>query len=268
MRSILSILLLTIAAFSLAGCFLFESADADIVAFVLDGVIDGTLTIDAATHTLSVAVEPMDVAAAVPVVTVSEGATLTGQPPLADGEAVTYVVTAENGDAVPWTVTVRVREGMAFTLDGDRVVLMHGYTSSDPSENEALGDGVPFLSAGASQATVYAGAEAFDYTVPASPDVDNVSLYLDYNGSLQVGLFDETMLRWTYYVASSGTSYIINGDMLVGVVSLNLVHLGAEGETAIGDFEGTAVDDVDIADHAVTQGFFKMRRLADGLFGG
>lgn len=254
---------------SLGGCFLFYSSDADIVTFVLSGLVAGTLTLDADARTVTATVEPMDISGLVPTVTVSDGAELTTQPALADGQPVTYVVTAENGDTASWTVTVTVQYGISYTQDGTRVVLTSGAVnggSSGPTTAD-LGNDVPWVSEYSlgSGAVLVANTTTWDFAVsPYPPDSDWGYVQWQWT-TAETGSFDETVA--TFASGPAGAQSFGAGSGTGGTFDLTVTAYGAIGEDAVGTFSGTIIDLSDDTEHSLTDGFFKVIRIVDGLFG-
>lgn len=140
------------------------SVEAAITAFTGAGLV-GTPNIDLEAHTVSLTVEPMDLSNYSPELVVSDYAEVTSAPgTIADGVPATYTVTAEDGTAVDWKVTVNVLYGVAFDYGTRHIVLTEGEIySGDPEFNEYVGDGVPgiYSSGSSNYFTVY--SEVYDY---------------------------------------------------------------------------------------------------------
>ena len=104
MKKHITILLIALTLISvLSGCDLmtsiFGSDEAAITAFTQAGMV-GEPVIDVENATVTLIVEPMDLSAFTPEITISEGATITAPESITDGVAATYTITAENGDFV------------------------------------------------------------------------------------------------------------------------------------------------------------------------
>jgi hypothetical protein len=263
----IAVLALAVAALvGLGSCALFKSGDAAILTFVFDGLV-GSATIDADAGTITATVEPMDLSAATPEVTVSEKAELTQHPALVDGEAVTYVVTAENGSTAEWTVTVTVQYGMSFSLDGTKVVLTAGIVNSaDATLNEQYGNGVPLAALnGGDTLGAVALAEQLDMADPpaAGAGTEASLMFAWAAGDPGPGTFDGTTAAFNYmttdYLAAAG-AFTATPTTLVAEITA----LGAVGGDVVGTFSGTVVDTND-ATPALTDGFLKARRVADDL---
>jgi len=262
----IAVLALALAALvGLGSCALFKSGDAVILTFVLDGLV-GSATIDADAGTITATVEPMDLSAATPEVTVSEKAELTQHPALVEGEAVTYVVTAENGSTAEWTVTVTVQYGMSFSLDGTKVVLTAGIVNSaDATLNEQYGNGVPLVTLnGGNTLRAAALAEELDMADPPAATSTMALLMCGWEtGDPGPGTFDETTASFGYmttdYLAAAGASTATSTTLVAEITAL-----GAVGGDVVGTFSGTAIDTND-ATPALTDGFLKARRVADDV---
>ena len=251
---------------------LLASSEANIVSFSMDGIV-GTASIDPVNHTVVVTAEPMDVSTVTPTVTVSESATLQTAT-LVDGQAATFRVTAEDGTVVTWLVTVNVQYGASFTYASDptHVVLTAGIIDSvDSSNNTAMGNGVPLglLSSGGSGDAGYAYAmrENYDWGTAESDPAEYVMLMFadaasgSYNGT-------ESYFGYYRYVdGGSGDVALYSDSTDANGFQLAVSLFGAVGGDIVGTFSGTAYDATETA-HAITNGFFKVRRIADDAIGG
>ena len=240
---------------ALGGCNLwnqlFGSSSATITSFTIDGIV-GTATVDLTAHTVVATVEPLDISAIAPTVTVSAGATLTTAP-LQDGVPATFTVTAQNGTATSWQVTVNVEYGTSFTVDGTtKVVMTHGYV--DPSltySADLIGNdqavGYTYST------TTYVDSFAADQQVHGGGPLGHT--YLDFGGT-SVGSYTESNASFNY---DDGTGNVLNIDsntsLSSGTFSVN-EYGTAFGQTIQGSFIGTASDGSNT--HSVTKGFFKV----------
>jgi hypothetical protein len=254
---------------ALGGCAIFGSPDADILTFDISGLV-GTATIDTAARTITATVEPMSLAGVAPTVTVSSKAELTAQPALVDGQAVTYVVKAENTKEVTWTVTVTVEYGISFTYDSTHVVLTKGIIhSTNSTTNTQLGNGVPLTTLGSSGAAsqVYAFLEPYDYAHPSNSGLTIAMLQLAWAGAPAAGTYDQTKAAFQYQVGSPALSLAAGPQLSTSVLSVELSAYGAVGADAVGTFSGTVVNSADATLHPLTGGFLKVIRIANGLLG-
>jgi len=270
-KMLLSITIVFAFLAALTGCeFIsqfFASDQASIVSFSMDGIV-GTATIDPDNRTVTLAVEPMDISTVTPTVTVSENATLQ-MATLVDGQAATFRVTAEDGTVVTWSVTVNVQYGMSFTYASEptHVVLTAGVVdSSDPSSNTVNGDGVPAGYAyvgGASDSTfAYAMASNFDLAAAAGPPLNYATVAFP---GMTTGSFTGTESYFTYhrYVdGGAGDVYLESDYTADASFHLSVSSFRDVGGDIVGIFYGSVNDGMS-APHTLTDGFFKVRRLAD-----
>jgi hypothetical protein len=252
---------------SLGGCGLlnglFGSGEAAIVAFTMDGLVGGAV-IDPAARTVTATVEPMLVSGLTPTVTVSEEATLSTRPTLVDGEAVTYVVTAENGDEVPWTVTLTVQRGISFTYGSTKVVLTGGVVDSDdPENNAAWGAGVP-------PASYYpdpGGTQGFVFDKPFEHGSLLVGEFarLVWFGEAATGVIDDVSAYFDYTVYGDpgvAISEVVSAATLP--LTVTVLQFGAVGGDIVGTLTGTVVSSSS-GEVPLTAGFFKLLRVPDNL---
>jgi hypothetical protein len=262
-----------LAVLSLSGCgwvlSLFASGEAAIVEFSYEG-IDGTATVDPEARTVEITIPPINLASVTPVVEVTEGADLGPLPAFADGVPATVSITAENGDVVEWTVTVNLELGVSFLLNGERVIVQGGFTSTDPGTAEDYGNGVP-------PASVYSfGTGMDDIIVPGSiisppnawnPDInERIELYVEIevtgSNEYSTGDFylyyevdgDDDGIPEIYFVQESGTATVN--------------EIAAEvGDIVSGVFAAAGVNEMASGDLVITDGFFKVQRIVDDAFG-
>jgi len=239
------------------------SGDAYILTFEIDGMV-GEAEIDETAGTVVITVEPLDITAVDPVITVSEGATLGAVPELKDGEAVPVSITAENGDIREWQITVNVESGVSFVLDGSKIILQEGRVDSSSSANtDALGGGEPaacylgelyFFAADKQYDTI--SAEPADYkwfkpsmkNYPANLSLTENDVHFDY---LEV---EDSSLVLRVESPYSGPE---------ADISLVISNNGSAGEYIIGTFTLTTND----SSHAITNGYFKLLRCEDDAWG-
>lgn len=254
MRIKVLVLSLAIVA-ALTGCDLwnsiFGSSGASITSFTIDGIV-GTATVDATQHTVVATVEPMDISALTPTVTVSAGATLTTAP-VQDGVPVTFTVTAQNGTVTSWQVTVNVEYGTSFTVDGTtKVVMTHGYV--DPSQTYSaslIGNDPPV--GYTYSTTTYIDSFAADQQVQGGGPIGHT--YLDFGGT-SVGSYTEANADFNYDDGAGNVLNIgFNTPSSSGTFSVN-EYGTAFGQTIEGSFSGTASDGSNT--HSVTKGFLKV----------
>lgn len=133
------------------GCDLFRgetaSSEAEITSFTFDGIV-GSAEIDSTNRTIIAAAEPMSTDSIDPVILISDKATITEPDTILDDQVMTYIVTAENGDEVNWTVLISVEYGITVTLGDTVYTAKYGYkegiyTHSDT--NEVLLTGTPMI---------------------------------------------------------------------------------------------------------------------------
>lgn len=263
---VLALLIVAIAT----SCGWFQSDDAQILSFSFQG-IEIILDIDPATNTVTVSAPAVDLSAVTPQIAVSEGASLAEPAPFEDGVPQTLVITAKNGDAVEWDVTINLRLGISFQVDGEWVFLESGLTDSTDSVLASdIGDGVPlcslFGSEGVDGLDMFASSDTIDLSDP-DPAAVFLALYLvlPADPSEWVGT-TYTVGDDTFYVAAYSdepTLSLNEGEATLASVA------PSEGDLATGTF-GFSGDGV-----TVTMGYFKVRRVManaydvyDVLFGG
>ncbi|TFH05565.1 MAG: hypothetical protein E4H09_01800 [Spirochaetales bacterium] len=255
------------------GCGWFQAGDAQILSFSFQG-IEISVSIDPATNSVTVSAPAVDLSTVTPDVTVSEGATLTNPAPFEDGVPQTLVITAENGDTVEWDVTINLRLGISFQVDGDLVFLESGLTDSfDPVLASDIGDGVPLGSLYGTEGAytgfdIFASSDTIDLSDP-DPAAVYLALYLslpanpsEWLGTTYTrGIGDDTFSVEAY--SEEPTMSLSEGQATLATVS------DPEGGFWTGTFwfSGDGV--------AVTVGFFKVQQVMndaynqyDVLFGG
>jgi hypothetical protein len=274
-----------IAVASLGGCDLISrlfpaSDEAEIISFTVDGII-GTATIKPFSRTVTLLVEPMDLSSATPGITVSRGASVSTAP-LADGQAVAFHVTGQNGDVVLWAVTAAVQHGISYdyTNGPTRVVLTEGLTDSQNAANNLeYGNGEPWgiryptfttgVGTGPNGGTyVYSNGEDQDVGTRPPGQIPPIIAWVAFPGS-GTGNFDGTQAAFQY-TETDLSNTITRRVYTVGVgdFSLSVSAYGNEGGDIIGTFSGTAADDPGGTTYQVTNGFFKVYRLVDDTLAG
>jgi hypothetical protein len=241
----------------LSGCnffmTLFGSRDADITSFTFDGMI-GTASINLDDHTVTATIEPMDISTVQPTVKVSKNALLETQP-LKDGEAVPFVVTAENGEQVSWKIKVTVSYGISFTYSyTNKVSFKHGVIDSSSAATTTLyGDDVPLGAyyASAHVSWIAANESTYDYyTETGNP-----------GSAVRMQIPDNT--TGTYNVASFWFVDVSEGaDMQLGTSPLTATvqQYGSVGEAISGTFSGPVMD-LSRGLVQIDSGFFKVKRI-------
>lgn len=225
MKKIL-LIIIVIAVVALSGCSLFGSDEASIVSFDVDGIV-GSADVDPVNLTVTVTVEPMDISSIEPEITVSEKALITEPSSIQDGVPATYIVTAENGDVVEWTVTVNVQYGVSFLLDGIKIILTGGWEYSDDATwNSYMGAGVPGIDVDSGQSLGYVYEERYDLAMGA-PDYDSISFELE--GSTADSYADQEFMFADY---SEDSEILFTCDFVVS-------EFGMVGEDFRASFNGT-----------------------------
>lgn len=262
--------LVAVVIVGLSGCSvfrsLFGSREADITGFVVDHMI-GAPTIDAVAHTVTAEVEPLDVSALMPTITVSEKAAA-GAVALVDGEPVPVQVTAENGDIVDWLVTVSAGLGIALELTGSRVLLLHGVEdSSDAANHEDIGSGRPLGTLGSTTGTTYlaAYAEAFGYTSGADHPVGGALVQLA-GGSAGTYRYGDVWFAYSDSLSVGGsTGRTLSG----GAVKMTVDRYEAVGGVISGSFSGIVDERVDGVPTGIQDisGYLKVVRIRDNVLG-
>ena len=254
------------AVLVLAGC---GSAENAILSFGLDGaVITAGPVIDPAARTVSVTVEPVDLAGVTPKIGVSDKAEAGGVE-LADGEAAVCVVTAENGAGEEWKIRVNVEPGIHYCYGDTPVTLKRGLKGEDDAETALLGDGVPMGSfnpsnPGENERNVVG---AFSEVSSFSGDIREAAVihFADVDGRPASVASDGWSIQ---YQKSEGQINVVlkQGD---SSNRLSVLSFGEEGEYITGIFGGAGLyaaggesieDGVDVN---ITEGYFKVLRLRD-----
>lgn len=257
------------AVLALSGCdwvlSLFGSEEAAIVTFSFEG-IEGTASIDPEARAVEIEIIPIDLSTVTPVVEVSEGAMLGELPAFVDGEPATIEVTAENGEVVEWTVTVTLQLGLSFLLNGERVVLQGGYTNSgSQAEADELYNGQPPGSVDSfdSALGVSVPDEVIDWGAEESA-FHLMELYLSSSavGSYTYGTGDFSL----YYYLDADRNFVDEIWFVQESGEVSVTGTGAVGGIITGTFGAGGVNEMDSGPLAITNGFFKVRRIADDRF--
>ncbi|MFY0690209.1 MAG: cadherin domain-containing protein [Cyclobacteriaceae bacterium] len=114
-----------------------DNDSTDILSLSHPELVSGSLNIDASAHTISATVsDGTDLATLAPTITVSTGATINPESGTAQdfSSAVTYMVTAQNGDTQDWTVTVVLAEELNDSTDIASFVFASGDGHPEPVE--------------------------------------------------------------------------------------------------------------------------------------
>ncbi len=265
MRKQVMLVLMIISMLALfSGCDVFTSMFGSSEAVILDYASDyiiGDPVIDIEARTLEVTVKPIDLSDFEPEITVSELAVLSVPDSIEDGVAAEYTVTAENGDAVTWTVTVTVAYGIRYLFDGTEVTLLYGFSDSrDTDDNEAWGEGVPGIEVDSvnEDCEGYIFEKEYDWGEQSSApqwdyselDVDKISTGYSY-GSLSFNDYSE----------ESSYQFTLN---------MNIEEFGSLGDDfiAVFDGEGVIVEDLRSVARAVamqlTEGYAKLKIVERG----
>ncbi|TVQ17489.1 MAG: hypothetical protein EA382_18785 [Spirochaetaceae bacterium] len=258
----LRIAVAALVAVAIAACQFGVSSDASIVSFSLDGItVDASIDPDA--RTVVVSAPPVDLSKISASIAVSSGADLDSVPTFVDGVPTPVTVIAEDGTEITWTVTVNLQLGVSFKLDGEWVFLLAGFVNTENAEeNEDLGNGEPGGSRTGSDLQVQVVRDVQDVSVSYSPEANCISMdiygfavgtfttvsdgygdfYLDYNSD------DE------FYYLSEGTIDVTHAASSVG--DLIVATFAALLEYNDGQFSAD-----------LTNGFMKLRRIADDVWG-
>jgi len=234
----------------------------DITGFTMPGII-GSAVIDATNNTVTATVQPMDISAVTPTVTVPQGATVT-MSALKDGVAVPYTVTSKDGNAVTWNVTVTVSFGIVFNYGLYQVMYTHGVVDSSSATNTVTyGSDTPggvYVST-SSGSQLWAMKDTYDiYAMAGQQPPAYVMLIVP--GNAQTGTFNSANSVFTY----QDTSGSINVQTYASLsFTITVVKFGAVGGSIIGSFYGLVQDSSGPGQHQISGGFFKMKRLADDI---
>ncbi len=227
------------------------------------------MEIDPEGKAITVAAPPIDLSSLNASVTCSNGATVTTVPSLSDGQIVTLAVTDADGAVEEWTLTVNLERGISFKFNGERVFLLNGFTNSlDHVDAADWGNGVP----GASYAPlipcidIIVVASLYDWgtTTEQPPEYANITI----PGAV-VGQYDHDVGFTFYYWNEDQT---IDFDPVSGMVDLS-EGAATAGEHVVGTFTAEGDDSggqMLVAQDAasVTEGFFKVKRIADNMWSG
>ena len=230
----------------------------DITGFTMPGII-GSAVIDATNHTVTATVQPMDISAVTPTVTVPQGATVT-MSALKDGVAVPYTVTSKDGDAVTWNITVTVSFGIVFNYSLNQVMYTHGIIDSSSATNTVTyGSDTPsgtYVTGYGSQ--LFAMRDTYDVATMGGMQPPAYAMLM-VTGDAQTGTFNSTNGLFMYYDVSGGIS--VQTQSILSF-TITVQKYGAVGSSIIGSFSGWVLDSAS-TQHQISGGFFKMKRLQD-----
>lgn len=268
-NSFLSVVLACTILLTASGCDLisdlFASDEAEILAFEVPNSRSPAI-IDAPQRTISVTVDPTDLRTLDPIVTASEGASVTPTE-IKDGLPATFIVTAEDGSTAKWTVTVEIESGVSFILENVRVMIDQGIIhSTDPVKNQAAGDNTPcgfyFTLPDLSVLNVFKTAYEPSTATAGEPEVFWQG---EFEGQ-QPGTFKSVSAPHGFMdFTNEADSYrsISSKEFIMEVLSYD-----AAGGCITGTFSGTVRkisndDPATTTYQTVSDGFFKVLRLAD-----
>ena len=264
--------LIVVCGLVISGCAFVDVEEARIVSFSLEG-FDVTADIDPAARTVIVSAPAVDLASVTPVVGLSPGATLATMPTFSDGVPTAVTIVSEDGNGLEWTVTINLRLGISFTVDGTWVLLTEGYTDTSNETTEAeWGYGVP---AGTveddANLTLWANDELYDLagSEPLTEEYLWIEIYGTETGSYTVEEQISEFGVWYWVDGGEGSSISFSTE----AGSLTVQKAAASvGEVISGTFAVTGSSSPLMKDvrqggesthMSITNGYFKVERLGD-----
>ena len=276
--------IIVLASLALPGCFLLgppdsvstdgnipaaeTPTDADIVSFSL-GELPIEVSLDAATRTVVAVTPPVDLALIEPTIEVSAGASIVNTGAFADGLPTTITLSPSIGQPVEWTVTVHVKPGMTFLLDGERVTLLAGCI--DSTRPDLWANGIP----AGSFLTRNGQFEVWGHETITEADsckvADGHGVLITLPG-LTTGTYstDTDNLYLSFWNETISPTVSLRGETITVLVTSSP---GQVGEFMTGRFDGVLSPAKKHSGKTppptpeLTEGFFKVLRVGDDIWG-